>query len=104
MDSEPSSTQTGAHDISDDPPSSVMRLKWDPRVSNGEASAKAGANGIQTEIYLVKILFRRVINDEVRRMGHYRVRKALLFDKEADSSTLKVGLKQGQIKKIKTLW
>ena len=40
MDSEPSSTQTGAHDISDDPPSSVMRLKWDPRVSNGEASGK----------------------------------------------------------------
>ena len=60
MDSELSSTQTGAHDISDDPPSSAIRLKWDPRVSNGEASEKAGANGIQTEIYLVKILFRKV--------------------------------------------
>ena len=60
MDSELSSTQTGAHDISDDPPSSAIRLKWDPRVSNGKASEKAGANGIQTEIYLVKILFRRV--------------------------------------------
>ena len=72
------------------PPSSVMRLKWDPRVSNGKASEKAGANGIQTEIYLVKILFRRV-------------GKALLFDKGADSLTLKVGLKQGQIKKSKTL-
>ena len=53
MDRELSSTQTGAHDISDDPPSSAIRLKWDPRVSNGEASGKAGANGIQTEIYLV---------------------------------------------------
>ena len=90
MDSEPSSTQTGAHDISDDPPSSAIRLKWDPPVSNGEASEKAGANGIQTEIYLVKILFRRV-------------GKALLFDKGADSSTLKVELKQGRIKNIKTL-
>ena len=59
MDSEPSSTQTGAHDISDDPPSSAIRLKWDPPVSNGEASGKAGANGIQTEIYQVWKIWRK---------------------------------------------
>ena len=75
MDSEPSSTQTGAHDISDDPPSSAIRLKWDPPVSNGEASEKAGANGIQTEIYLVKILFRKVDQMKLEEWGIVKLEK-----------------------------
>ena len=75
MDSEPSSTQTGAHDISDDPPSSAIRLKWDPRVSNGVASEKAGANGIQTEIYLVKILFRKVDQMKLEEWGIVELEK-----------------------------
>ena len=75
MDSEPSSTQTGAHDISDDPPSSAIRLKWDPRVSNGIASEKAGANGIQTEIYLVKILFRKVDQMKLEEWGIVELEK-----------------------------
>ena len=75
MDSELSSTQTGGHDISDDPPSSAIRLKWDPRVSNGEASGKAGANGIQTEIYLVKILFRKVDQVKLEEWGIVKLEK-----------------------------
>ena len=75
MDSELSSTQTGAHDISDDPPSYAIRLKWDPRVSNGEASGKAGANGIQTEIYLVKILFRKVDQMKLEEWGIVELEK-----------------------------
>ena len=75
MDSELSSTQTGGHDISDDPPSSAIRLKWDPRVSNGEASEKAGANGIQTEIYLVKILFRKVDQVKLEEWGIVKLEK-----------------------------
>ena len=75
MDSELSSTQTGAHDISDDPPSSAIRLKWDPRVSNGIASEKAGANGIQNEIYLVKILFRRVDQMKLEEWGIVKLEK-----------------------------
>ena len=75
MDSEPSSTQTGAHDISDDPPSSAIRLKWDPPVSNGEASGKAGANGIQTEIYLVKILFHKVDQMKLEEWGIVKLEK-----------------------------
>ena len=75
MDSEPSSTQTGAHDISDDPPSSAIRLKWDPPVSNGEASEKAGANGIQTEIYLVKILFHKVDQAKLEEWGIVKLEK-----------------------------
>ena len=75
MDCEPSSTQTGAHDISDDPPSSAIRLKWDPPVSNGEASEKAGANGIQTEIYLVKILFHKVDQMKLEEWGIVKLEK-----------------------------
>ena len=58
-----------------DPPSSAIRLKWDPPVSNGEASEKAGANGIQTEIYLVKILFRRVDQMKLEEWGIIELEK-----------------------------
>ena len=91
MDSEPSSTQTGAHDISDDPPSSAIRLKWDPRVSNGEASEKAGANGIQTEIYLVKILFRRVGEMKLEEWGIIELEKRCCSIRELTLRHLKLG-------------
>ena len=46
-----------------------------PTCSNGEASGKAGANGIQTEIYLVKILFRRVDQMKLEEWGIIELEK-----------------------------
>ena len=90
MDSEPSSTQTGAHDIND-PPSSAIRLEWDPPVINGEASEKAGANGIQTEIYLVKILFRRVDQMKLEEWGIIELEKRCCSIRELTLRHLKLG-------------
>ena len=47
----------------------------DPPVSNGVASEKAGANGIQTEIYLVKILFRKVDQMKLEEWGIVELEK-----------------------------
>ena len=69
MDSEPSSTQTGAHDISDYPPSSAIRLKWTHLSAMEWHQKKQVRMAYRLRFIWLKILFRRVDQMKLEELG-----------------------------------